>query len=697
MQSRGRSTTPQRKAKKKKSKKKADENTEQPNGDRALSRLANASITTDKKTKKKKKQSFRSGSRTKSGKRKGKKKQDAEPVLEESAIVRLFSECDIKDPEFYHNSIINVHVRGADKLSPNATILNPLVKIHFIDTATGLYVHKENSLIPATTYHETGQIKHVVPILTKVFTHVVPTRSIHILQPFSLAKNHTTAPNWDENIVVNIPYMSLLSETHALFFEILDFESGKHLESGWNRIAWAFLFVVGGTKKVNTERPARLQLYKYHQIRANDYGEIPLVFEMWKMGKRIKYPSTLHVEIKARPYLHEQLVQYRPLHAMQKEQGKLTFEELMQEYLSNRFVEASNLNLANMNKQAQWSRVPGETCKIPNKLVFALDSGASGSLSCSFSSSGLFLAVACSSNDLHTIKLFDAITGQRVASLPGHRDIIYELSWAPDVDWFASASSDGSVRIWALDPRRGFAQASLLLHPTYVYSVAMHPLFAQTRLVATGAYDGNVRIWRTTKEYDKETRPVEICYGHRTNVNAVAFDNEGTRMYSGDGEGVLREISISSIRVHPTGRKILITMGNDVIQTLDVRIYRVHSTFLNPALGPAGSPQRKQLEEIPDCRIARAEFSACGTYVYGATPDTRVCVWRTDTGALTAIYRHLNLSGAVNSIAYHPKDDLVAFVAWGSFQPLTVFGWDKRVEPLEEKVTAVVGCLHSPG
>jgi WD40 repeat protein len=66
--------------------------------------------------------------------------------------------------------------------------------------------------------------------------------------------------------------------------------------------------------------------------------------------------------------------------------------------------------------------------------------------------------------------------------------------------------------------------------------------------VATGAYDGLIRIWRYTDAYEakkagrkiEDIKPVQICMGHKSNVNAIAFDADGGRMYSGDAEGSVR-------------------------------------------------------------------------------------------------------------------------------------------------------------
>ena len=46
------------------------------------------------------------------------------------------------------------------------------------------------------------------------------------------------------------------------------FSEGSSLDSGWYRVAWAFLKLVGGHGNPNTYKKCRLQLYQYpHQKR----------------------------------------------------------------------------------------------------------------------------------------------------------------------------------------------------------------------------------------------------------------------------------------------------------------------------------------------------------------------------------------------------------------------------------------------
>jgi WD40 repeat protein len=53
-----------------------------------------------------------------------------------------------------------------------------------------------------------------------------------------------------------------------------------------------------------------------------------------------------------------------------------------------------------------------------------------------------------------TVKLWDVTTGKEKATLKGHTAAVYSVSWSPDGKTLASASCDQTVKLWDVSPAR---------------------------------------------------------------------------------------------------------------------------------------------------------------------------------------------------------------------------------------------------
>lgn len=138
-----------------------------------------------------------------------------------------------------------------------------------------------------------------------------------------------------------------------------------------------------------------------------------------------------------------------------------------------------------------------------------------GAFCLSFSNNGMYLAIGGiteptfssgrnsghnARNASYPIRVYNVLTGDRVASLEGHQDLVYSVNWSFDDEYvdigvwvqkknykgissilliscsnLVSSSSDGSVRVWLFLGDGSVRTSAVFQHPSYVYSATIHP------------------------------------------------------------------------------------------------------------------------------------------------------------------------------------------------------------------------------
>jgi hypothetical protein len=140
-----------------------------------------------------------------------------------------------------------------------------------------------------------------------------------------------------------------------------------------------------------------------------------------------------------------------------------------------------------------------------------------------FSFDGTILAVAGGQPSARgDLRLFDVKTGQLLANLGGHTDVVACVAFSPDGKTLASASFDKTVRLWDVPTRQ--LKRTLTGHSDFVYFAAFSP---KGDWLASASKDRTVRLTDAASGASRLT-----FSGMESDVLAVAVSPDGSQVVS---------------------------------------------------------------------------------------------------------------------------------------------------------------------
>lgn len=148
--------------------------------------------------------------------------------------------------------------------------------------------------------------------------------------------------------------------------------------------------------------------------------------------------------------------------------------------------------------------------------------------------------IASASADM-SLRLWDAVSGDLLATLDDHEDSLTALAWSPDGQWLASASWDKTVRLWDLSAGPQQVKGAITIQglAQYVTALAWSPDGAA---LVTGGRDGSMRLWHAT-----DGKPWADLGSHDADVRAVTWSPDGVRIVSSGLDGTVRLWDVSAL------------------------------------------------------------------------------------------------------------------------------------------------------
>jgi WD40 repeat protein/tRNA A-37 threonylcarbamoyl transferase component Bud32 len=158
-------------------------------------------------------------------------------------------------------------------------------------------------------------------------------------------------------------------------------------------------------------------------------------------------------------------------------------------------------------------------------------------VSLAFSPDGTLLASGSGTHhtgDPAVIKVWNVHTGAEVATLHGHTNEIWGLTFTPDGSRVVSASHDQTIKFW--DLHNGRETLTLRAHSDNVRAVT----FLGDRLVSVSE-DHTVKLWEPTPVVGKYLAPRSlILKGHQDRVWCVAYRADGKMLASAGRDHTIR-------------------------------------------------------------------------------------------------------------------------------------------------------------
>ncbi len=146
-----------------------------------------------------------------------------------------------------------------------------------------------------------------------------------------------------------------------------------------------------------------------------------------------------------------------------------------------------------------------------------------------FSADGSRLVI---SGDPGMLDVLDSRSGQRLSRTLAHAANVQSVQFSPDGAHLASASNDGTVKVWTLDEDALSLKFTLAGHQDTTYSVAFSP--DGERLIS-GSNDGTVRVWDISPDGSIEP----VLYPHQAVVQSLAFSPDGSQIATAGFDGVV--------------------------------------------------------------------------------------------------------------------------------------------------------------
>jgi WD40 repeat protein/cellulose biosynthesis protein BcsQ len=260
-----------------------------------------------------------------------------------------------------------------------------------------------------------------------------------------------------------------------------------------------------------------------------------------------------------------------------------------------------------------------------------------------FSPDSTKIAVSGVDRDSREPEIIDLISDTK-QKLKGHQEEVLCITFSPDGKQLATASGDGTIRIWSLD---GAELHAFRGHRKKAQTVQFHP---NGILIASGGDDNTIRIWQLPDQQQISSDR------HNGTVNTVCFSPDGQEIATAGDDRIIKLWNLNgtirkSYPAYPTEsiRSLCYQPASGVSQK--DRLMATASDDGGVLIWTREHPEQMRLEH--GGRVRAVSFSADGKYLASGGSDQMIKIWNSAgkfQRSLTSIHKDW-----VTDIQYRPN------------------------------------------
>jgi WD40 repeat protein len=243
----------------------------------------------------------------------------------------------------------------------------------------------------------------------------------------------------------------------------------------------------------------------------------------------------------------------------------------------------------------------------------------------------------------------------------GHTDKIHSMSWSPDGKRLATASADGTAKIWDAAGDRGLV--TFKGDTDQIDSVSWSP---DGERLAIGSEDGTVKVWDAAN-----CRELLSLKGHTDGVDSVCWSPDGNRLATGSFDGTSKVWDVT------TRGEMLILQGRRVCWSPDGT--RLATVCEDGAAKIWDTRDGRQVHHLDGHRsvVTAVSWSPDGKRLATASADGTIIVWDATRGReLASLPGH---TSAISVVVWSPDGRRLASACAG-------YGWEGLSDVGEVKI-----------